>query len=857
MFTIGIDLYSALSTISALEGDHIKIIDSIPSCFSFTDEDCFVGTDAIQRMHQLISFYDIISIIGYDLDDQLINEKVSLFPFKVYRYNFNFIEINVILNQEYKKFYPEQILAMHIKKIMTIAEAQLHHKIDKAVISIPHYFNQYQIETTKKAFTLANLKIADIIIEPIAAALAFGLNKKKESHALIIDTDREILSLSILDIYYNKVMVHAMLSNIDLSMKNYSRSITYPFIDLDKSIFVSIDTISNQPSKFYKAAIEKLFLKANINEKVITDVILVKGSKCIQQLLLLVQQLFNFETLNNDIEANNVFAYGAAVQIQIIEQNDFEKIEINDIGKIFSMNENNEISSSYFNEFFKPYFLENHFDLDNFLKASKSIEICPIKALIWAYSKYPGRNISDSKIIELLYNESRKTNIDKIIFMVDNLFKEFFFNFKYAPSHMAIFISNTLMKIMSTDFDSKISFLSKFYSNYGINDSLFSRAICISAYGMEGVLKPIIHHFENVEQIKEKTKGVQFGRIIKSKGKLIFLKAHQNYPFVGAVQNPISLSSYTNAISVQGRIVNKVLSVDLKELFAYKVIERLQYGPKTTFVLNENLISGLFICTEEIINFETINAISCGSKGDFSYIKNTIDVLKSKMQKDDFIVTGKDEQEILVQLTAFDIIVRCMMLTDLNINNIGFQKDTEPGVFKIKIVDFIRPLASSLLNHYKMILEIINQFKNISLPLEIKEKKNKILKAMNENKYIYATICDNFIEADRFTKYPEFLLGTFVPIKSFDQNISDKFINQKIAFGKLALRLLPSNFKSIIEQVYEEICKFSKGKEFQLGFQYQLDSNEAYPDPLSDLLYYKDAILDNFKVLTTFIRDYN
>jgi len=121
--------------------------------------------------------YDAKRLIGRNFKDPTVQKDIKLWPFKVTNKKGR-PYINVNVKGEEKSFAPEEISAMVLKKMRSIAEAVLDEEIKHAVVTVPAYFNDAQRTATKDAGAISGMKVLRIINEPTAAAIAYGLDKK-------------------------------------------------------------------------------------------------------------------------------------------------------------------------------------------------------------------------------------------------------------------------------------------------------------------------------------------------------------------------------------------------------------------------------------------------------------------------------------------------------------------------------------------------------------------------------------------------------------------------------------------------------------------------------------------------------
>ncbi|RMN44141.1 molecular chaperone DnaK [Pseudomonas syringae] len=188
---IGIDLGTTNSCVSILENGNVKVIDNAegtrttPSIIAYAnDGEILVGQSAkrqaVTNPHNTL--YAVKRLIGRKFDEQVVQKDIQMVPYKIVKADNGdaWVEVNG------QKMAPPQISAEILKKMKKTAEDYLGEAVTEAVITVPAYFNDSQRQATKDAGRIAGLDVKRIINEPTAAALAYGLDKAKGDHTVIV-----------------------------------------------------------------------------------------------------------------------------------------------------------------------------------------------------------------------------------------------------------------------------------------------------------------------------------------------------------------------------------------------------------------------------------------------------------------------------------------------------------------------------------------------------------------------------------------------------------------------------------------------------------------------------------------------
>jgi heat shock 70kDa protein 1/2/6/8 len=387
--SIGIDLGTTYSCVSVFTNGKVEIIPddatgekTIPSYVAFTDEERLIGHAAKNQsvMNPLNTIYDAKRLIGKKFSDATVQEDIKLYPFKIIDDGHDKPVIEVSYKKEIKRFYPEEISAMILGKLKSMAEAYLGQEIKKAVITCPAYFNDEQRQSTKNAGIIAHLDVIRIINEPTSASLAYGLEKEdngRERNVIIIDAGGGTHDVSILTIDgglyevkatsgdphlggqdFDNAIVKYMIqefkkkhkvdpSNNARSMKRFKNaaenakktlsSTSTTSIEIE-SAFEGIDfTLMISKAKFEQLGeevfnrimkpVKQVITDSGMSKDEIHDIILVGGSTRIPKIQDLVATFFNGKTLNKSVNPDEAVAYGAAVQAAVITGHGNDRIK--------------------------------------------------------------------------------------------------------------------------------------------------------------------------------------------------------------------------------------------------------------------------------------------------------------------------------------------------------------------------------------------------------------------------------------------------------------------------------------------------------------------------------------------------
>lgn len=384
---VGIDLGTTYSCVGVMQHGKVEIIANdqgnrtTPSYVAFTDTERLIGDAAKNQvaMNPSNTIFDAKRLIGRKFDDATVQRDMKHWPFTVINEGTK-PKIQVEYKCENKTFTPEEVSSMVLTKMKETAEAFLGTTVKDAVVTVPAYFNDSQRQATKDAGVISGLNVLRIINEPTAAAIAYGLDKKKgsahESNVLIFDLGGGTFDVSILtiedgifevkstagdthlggedfdnrmvdhfikefqrkhkkDITSNKRAVRRLRTACERAKRTLSAS-AQANIEID-SLFDGVDFYTSMTrarfeelcSDLFRGTlepVEKSLRDAKMDKSAIHDIVLVGGSTRIPKIQKLLQDFFNGKELNKSINPDEAVAYGAAVQAAILSGDTSEAV---------------------------------------------------------------------------------------------------------------------------------------------------------------------------------------------------------------------------------------------------------------------------------------------------------------------------------------------------------------------------------------------------------------------------------------------------------------------------------------------------------------------------------------------------
>ncbi len=371
---IGIDLGTTNSVVAVMEGGEPVVITNseggrtTPSVVAFTkDGNRLVGQVAKRQAvtNPENTLYSIKRFMGRKFDE--VQDEIKQVPYKVEKASNGDVRINA----DGKQYSPPEIAAMVLQKLKQSAEDYLGTKVDKAVITVPAYFNDAQRQATKDAGKIAGLEVMRIVNEPTAAALAYGLDKKKDETIAVFDFGGGTFDISVLEVGEGVVEVKSTngdthlggddvdeeliewiinefkkdqgidLTSDKMALQRLKESaekakielssameteINLPFITADASgpkhlvMKLTRSKFENLVEPILKRLmppVEKAIKDAGLEAKDIDEIVLVGGSTRIPKVQEMVKNFFGKDP-NKSVNPDEVVGLGAAVQAAVL-----------------------------------------------------------------------------------------------------------------------------------------------------------------------------------------------------------------------------------------------------------------------------------------------------------------------------------------------------------------------------------------------------------------------------------------------------------------------------------------------------------------------------------------------------------
>ncbi|MBA3769279.1 MAG: molecular chaperone DnaK [Blastocatellia bacterium] len=371
---IGIDLGTTNSVVAVMEGGEPVVITNseggrtTPSVVAFTkDGNRLVGQVAKRQAvtNPENTLYSIKRFMGRKFDE--VSEEIKQVPYKVEKASNGDVRIDA----EGKQYNPPEIAAIVLQKLKQSAEDYLGSKVEQAVITVPAYFNDAQRQATKDAGKVAGLDVLRIVNEPTAAALAYGLDKKKDETIAVFDFGGGTFDISVLEVGEGVVEVKSTngdthlggddvdeilvgwiidefkkdqgidLHNDKMALQRLKESaekakvelssameteINLPFITADASgpkhlvmklTRAKFEQLVEPVLKRLMPPVEQAIKDAGLSAKDIEEIVLVGGSTRIPKVQEMVKEYFGKEP-NKSVNPDEVVALGAAIQAGVL-----------------------------------------------------------------------------------------------------------------------------------------------------------------------------------------------------------------------------------------------------------------------------------------------------------------------------------------------------------------------------------------------------------------------------------------------------------------------------------------------------------------------------------------------------------
>jgi len=379
---IGIDLGTTYSCVGVFKNGHVEIIANelgnriTPSYVAFTETERLIGDAAKNQLaaNPENTIFDVKRFIGRKYNEDTVQQDKKHMPYDVINKG-DKPYIKVQVKGEDKVFAPEEISAMVLGRMKEIAENYLGKSVTHAVVTVPAYFNDAQRQATKDAGVISGLKVARILNEPTAAAIAYGMDEKEESTILVYDLGGGTFDVTLLTVDDGVFEVLATAGDTHLGGEDFDQRVMEHFLKqwkkstgtdasndkrsvqkLRREVEKAKRTLSTQHqakieiesffngqdfsetltrAKFENlnmdlfrktmAPVEKVLKDSGLSKREIDEIVLVGGSTRIPKVQQLLKDFFNGKEPNRGINPDEAVAYGAAVQGGVLSQDESAK----------------------------------------------------------------------------------------------------------------------------------------------------------------------------------------------------------------------------------------------------------------------------------------------------------------------------------------------------------------------------------------------------------------------------------------------------------------------------------------------------------------------------------------------------
>jgi len=370
---IGIDLGTTYSCVGIFKNGKVDIIANdqgnriTPSYVAFANNGERLVGDAAKNQATINpqnTIFDVKRLIGRNFSDKSVQADKKLVPYKIFSNN-NKPMVEITANGTMATFAPEELSAMILQKMKATAETYLGEEVNRAVVTVPAYFNNDQRKATRDAGTIAGLNVERIINEPTAAALAYGIDKTgKESNVLVYDLGGGTFDVTLLTMedevfevlatngdthlggedfdqrtmqYYIKKMKTS--SNVDISgdkralqklrkeVERAKRALSSqkqvrleiddlaPGFDFSETLTrARFEELNQDLFKKTLGPVSRVLEDAGIDKTDIDEIVLVGGSTRIPRVQSLISEYFDGKEPSKGLNPDEAVAFGAAVQ---------------------------------------------------------------------------------------------------------------------------------------------------------------------------------------------------------------------------------------------------------------------------------------------------------------------------------------------------------------------------------------------------------------------------------------------------------------------------------------------------------------------------------------------------------------